>query len=187
MALVAAWKLHSKNAPTSDRLPHINFRLEVTCGLLNGVPCRQAGGPTAQVSQLVHYDGTQNYLESTMQGRCIYYQSNTRKECGKCDKRLQQTSVVTTEPSQNREWVEQTRIKFAAEPSQSQECQTPMYVKETSEFVADVADAKPNQSQVMVNQISEFVAEAGQSQEYVKQTREVRLHCKTKSQVCQTD
>ena len=51
MALVAAWKLHSKNAPTSDRLPHIDFRREVTCGLLKGVPYRQAGQSQEHVKQ----------------------------------------------------------------------------------------------------------------------------------------
>lgn len=88
MAVVAAWKLHCKTVPSSDRLAHIDFRREVTCGLLKGVPRRRAGGPTAPVPQLVRYDGTQHYLESTTQGRCIYCQSNTRKKCGKCGKRL---------------------------------------------------------------------------------------------------
>jgi len=90
IAVVAAWKLHSRVTPPSEALSHLNFRREVVHGLIRCISRQRLGGPTAPVPQCVRYDGVEHYLATATQGRCAYCGSNARKMCEKCGKRLHQ-------------------------------------------------------------------------------------------------
>jgi hypothetical protein len=84
MAVVAAWRVHCYVSESSATMTHLEFRRQVTLGLLKGSARHRMGGPTAPVVPDVRYDGVQHYIHSTTQGRCAL----CCKECAKCGKRM---------------------------------------------------------------------------------------------------
>lgn len=88
MAVVASWRVHCVTSDEADRMEHLEFRRQIVLGLVGTTDRRRMGGPSAAVIPDVRFDGYEHYLQSTSQGRCATCGSNTRKKCGKCDKRL---------------------------------------------------------------------------------------------------
>ena len=88
LAVVAAWRLHCYTSEPSATISHLEFRREITLGLMKSSTRQRLGGPTAPVVGSVRYDGVQHYMESTSQGRCAWCSKNTTKKCTKCNKRL---------------------------------------------------------------------------------------------------
>ena len=89
IAVVAAFKVHKKECV--DQLSHLDFRIEVPEVMVRANHEAQRvrlGGPTASGPGQIRLDGVNHTLVPTSPGRCIYYQSNTRLKCSKCDKRL---------------------------------------------------------------------------------------------------
>lgn len=87
--VVASWKFYNYLHP-SDHMSHLEFLRQVTVGLLKSKKTGRVrlGGRTSAVVSDVRKDQVGHFLESTSQGRCVFCQTNTRKKCGKCDKRL---------------------------------------------------------------------------------------------------
>ena len=71
----------------ANRMEHLEFRRQMVFGLVGTTDRRRMGGPGAAGISDVRFDGYEPYLQSTTQGRCATCGSNTRKKCGKCDKR----------------------------------------------------------------------------------------------------
>ena len=75
-AVVASWKIHWK-VLSLGRPSHLKFRREIVAGLLKSVARPRLGGPTSATPPCVRYDGFQNFIGSTSQGRCAHCSKNT--------------------------------------------------------------------------------------------------------------
>ena len=96
MAVVAAWKIHCKVHDASEAVTHLEFRREQVIGLLKGSSRQRLVGPAAAVPPCVRFDGVEHYIESTTQGRCAECGKNTKKQCGKCKKKLHELVLLST-------------------------------------------------------------------------------------------
>jgi len=88
MAVVAVWRVHCYVSESSANSTHLEFRRQVTLGLLKSSTRQRMGGPTAPVVHDIGYDGVQHYMHSSTQGRCAVCSKNTTKECAKCSERM---------------------------------------------------------------------------------------------------
>ncbi|CAM1302384.1 Uncharacterised protein r2_g1221 [Pycnogonum litorale] len=86
LSVVAAFEFYCKVNNTN--VNHLQFRRQIVRTLVKNEKARyRLGGPTAQPSYGVRFDGVNHFLKSTTQGRCVVCKMNRRLSCIKCTKR----------------------------------------------------------------------------------------------------